>query len=321
MDEVANLSATVGATVLTQTVNIPAPVISTIAFDTTEQPAGLDVIATVNLASANPTLYIPVGLSLVDAMTGDPIDPAQAFLHRSSVLRIPANEMSGVVYIRSLARNTDLMVKIKGPLGFMSDTVLLKKTAVTSLTLSRDTVKGGTTTLVTGTVRLSNRAPVGGTVVELDADTDAANVPASVTVPAGSTSATFTFNTDAVATDTLATIVGAANGTSASDTVTIQAPVLNNFVLDFPTRTVGTSQRARVYIDGNAPVGGMDITIMLVNPSTGVTVPATVNIPEGLRVSSSFLMPIDASIGTTPVVVTLRATLGTVSIDKTFTVN
>jgi hypothetical protein len=158
-------------------------------------------------------------------------------------------------------------------------------------------------------------------VVELDADTDAANVPASVTVPAGSTSATFTFNTDAVAVDTLATIVGAANGTSASDTVTIQAPVLNNFVLDFPTRTVGTSQRARVYIDGNAPVGGMDITIMLVNPSTGVTVPATVNIPEGLRVSSSFLMPIDASIGTTPVVVTLRATLGTVMIDKTFTVN
>jgi hypothetical protein len=321
MDEVANLSATSGATVLTQTVNIPAPVISTIAFDTTEQPAGLDVIATVNLASANPTLYIPVGLSLVDAMTGDPIDPAQAFLHRSSVLTIPANEMSGAVYIRSLARNTDLMVKIKGPLGFLSDTVLLKKTAVSSVTLSRDTVKGGTTSLVTGTVRLSNRAPLGGTVVELDADTDAANVPASVTVPAGSTSATFTFNTDAVAVDTLATIVGAANGTSASDTVTIQAPVLNNFVLDFPTRTVGTSQRARVYIDSNAPVGGMDITIMLVNPSTGVTVPATVNIPEGLRVSSSFLMPIDASIGTTPVVVTLRATLGTVMIDKTFTVN
>ena len=321
MDEVANLSATSGATVLTQTVNIPAPVISTIAFDTTEQPAGLDVIATVNLASANPTLYIPVGLSLVDATTGDPIDPAQAFLHRSSVLTIPANEMSGVVYIRSLARNTDLSVKIKGPLGFMSDTVLLKKTSVSSVTLSRDTVKGGTSTLVTGTVRLSNRAPLGGTVVELDADTDAANVPASVTVPAGSTSATFTFNTDAVATDTLATVTGAANGTSASDTVTIQAPVLNNFVLDFPTRTVGTSQRARVYIDGNAPVGGMDITIMLVNPSTGVTVPATVNIPEGLRVSSSFLMPIDASIGTTPVMVTLRATLGTVSIDKTFTVN
>ena len=52
-----------------------------------------------------------------------------------------------------------------------------------SLSLSPTTVAGGATS--TGTVRLDNPAPAGGTAVALSSSSTAATVPASVTVAAG----------------------------------------------------------------------------------------------------------------------------------------
>src|SRR6187549_295746 len=60
--------------------------------------------------------------------------------------------------------------------------------AVSALTLSSTTVAGGNS--VSGTVTLTGAAPTGGAPVALTG-TDPANVPASVMVPAGSTSASF----------------------------------------------------------------------------------------------------------------------------------
>src|SRR6266446_5684162 len=74
--------------------------------------------------------------------------------------------------------------------------------SLSSLTLSPTSVIGGTQSS-TGTVTLSGAAPAGGAQVALaSSNTAAARVPASVTVAAGATSATFTVSTSAVTAST-----------------------------------------------------------------------------------------------------------------------
>src|SRR5207302_1015048 len=84
---------------------------------------------------------------------------------------------------------------------------------VSSLTVNSTSVVGGVQSS-TGTVTLSGPAPTGGAQVTLSSGNGAANVPAIVTVPAGSSSATFTVNTSIVLVSTSATISASYNGTT-----------------------------------------------------------------------------------------------------------
>src|SRR5262249_11778986 len=83
--------------------------------------------------------------------------------------------------------------------------------ALASVSMNPASLLGGVSS--TGTVSLSGPAPVGGAVVTLTDDSAAANTPASVTVSAGQTAATFTVSTTAVAVVTNVTISGSFNGT------------------------------------------------------------------------------------------------------------
>jgi hypothetical protein len=314
-----NLTATALGMTLNKTLILSAPVLSGIDFSANEVAAGVDVTATVLLATSSDSLYVPVGLALVDATSGDPIAPADAFLHKSNVLTFPAGSTSAIVYIRSVARDTDLSVKIKGPSGFMSAPVLLRKTGAEALELSRGSIRGGTTESVSGTVRLTSKAKVGGQVVNLSVDAGAVKIPVSVTVPAGATSAKFTITAAAVAVDTLATVTAEVNGTTATNSFTVAAPVLTDMKFDFANVKVGGSQRGRVYTDINAPAGGLTVTFELVSPASGVTVPTTVTIPGGTRTSPNFFLPVNAGVGA-PTTVTIRATLNGVSVERTFNV-
>lgn len=83
-------------------------------------------------------------------------------------------------------------------------------------------VNGGTST--TGTVTLSGTAQVGGTVVNLTSSNPAIlTVPATVTIPEGATSATYTINTTAIAPPNQnVTISASALGTSANTSVQVK---------------------------------------------------------------------------------------------------
>src|SRR5205814_10206347 len=65
-----------------------------------------------------------------------------------------------------------------------------------SLTRSPQAVTGGASS--TGTATLNGAAPAGGAVATLQSNTSAAMVPASVTIPAGAKTATFTITTTPV---------------------------------------------------------------------------------------------------------------------------
>lgn len=90
-----------------------------------------------------------------------------------------------------------------------------------ALTLSRTTVAGGVA--VQGTVELSAPAPTGGALVALtSSNRSVAKVPAGVTVPAGSSRATFTITTRVVAVSTQVTISAALGGVTKSALLTVR---------------------------------------------------------------------------------------------------
>jgi hypothetical protein len=87
---------------------------------------------------------------------------------------------------------------------------------ISSFTLSPASVQGGTS--FAGTVTLSAPAPSGGaTVTSSSGDTAVATVPASVTVPAGATSATFIVTTQSVPSNTTVVIIGTYEGIASGD--------------------------------------------------------------------------------------------------------
>jgi hypothetical protein len=90
---------------------------------------------------------------------------------------------------------------------------------LSSIMLSPSSVNGGATS--TGTVTLSGAAPNGGAIVYLSSNATAATVPASVTVGAGATSATFTVSTNAVTASTPATVTASYAGGSKTAQLTV----------------------------------------------------------------------------------------------------
>ncbi len=90
---------------------------------------------------------------------------------------------------------------------------------LTSLTLNPTSVIGGLQSS-TGTVALSAPAPAGGAQVFLSSS-GPANVPSSVIVPAGASSATFTVRTSGVLFSTSATISASYNGTTRTATLAV----------------------------------------------------------------------------------------------------
>src|SRR5262249_13902533 len=88
----------------------------------------------------------------------------------------------------------------------VTTTLTINPAVLSTVVVNPAAVIGGTASI--GTVTLSGPAAPGGTVVALASDNALASVPASVTVTAGATTATFSVNTIAVAAQISANILG-----------------------------------------------------------------------------------------------------------------
>jgi hypothetical protein len=274
-----DLSTTAGASYngdsASTPVNVMAPILTALNYDASVL-GGVSVPGTATTSAALP-LVTPVLLSLVDATSGDPISPAVATVTNTTVY---SAQTTGFFQVQTSPVQAPVTVKVKGPLGFLGGGLLINPPAP-MLTLNRTTIVGGISSSVAGTVTLDGKAPAGGYVVAISSDNAAANVPASVTVPAGSKTATFSFLTKAVATDQTANISASANSFSSSAPLQITAPTLKTFTFSRATVKRGRANTGTVYISSKAPVGGLTINLMVTNPATGVTAPATLTIPAG----------------------------------------
>jgi WD40 repeat protein len=173
-------------------------------------------------------------------------------------------------------------------------------------------VVGGNTTV--GTVTLGGPAPAGGIAVSLTCSS-LVSVPATVTVPAGQTTATFTAGTMSVSTTTAATITATLNGTSAMVTFEITPLALASLTLNPTTLPGGDNSTGTVTFSGPAPTGGLVVSLSCSDAS--VTVPKTVTVPAG-QASATFLVSTTAA--TAEKSVTITATNGGVVEKATLTI-
>ena len=196
--------------------------------------------------------------------------------------------------------------------------------ALSSVSLSPSTVQGGAASAAT--VTLTAAAPSGGAVVSLSSsNTAVATVAASVTVPAGATSATTSVATSAVSSTTTSVISATRNGVTRSATLTVTAPAppapaatLDTVSLSPASVQGGSSSSATVTLTANAPAGGAVVSFSSSNTAVA-TVPASMTVPEGVnsRVVVNFVSTSPVSATATSVI---SATYNGVTRSATLTV-
>jgi hypothetical protein len=185
--------------------------------------------------------------------------------------------------------------------------------ALQSITVQPHT--GGTS--VQGQATLIGRAPPGGVVVALSSNSDRANVPQSVTVPAGVASAPFTITTRVVTQPTPVQILGTGFGVSKTADLVVQPPVPTSVTFGGKDRTFINSRN----VVGGSPVQDIKVTLSTSAPS-GYSVQLSSNNPALIAVPSSVTFDgatpdaiITTAVATVsqPTIVNITATAGATS--------
>ncbi len=154
--------------------------------------------------------------------------------------------------------------------------------APASVTVAPASVPGGTA--ATGTVTLARPAVTGGIVVTLTSDSPLAAVPATITVPAGAISSTFTVTTTPPGSaDGTAHLTASADGGTQMATLTVTRPVVRSAaqMLTLAPATVagGGTSTGTVTLNQAAPTGGA--AVQLSSDSPLAAVPASVVVAAG----------------------------------------
>jgi hypothetical protein len=156
------------------------------------------------------------------------------------------------------------------------------------------------------TITLTDKAPAAGVSVAIAITSTPANlivtVPANqttITIPAGSTSGSFTIQASATLVGQ-ATITATAGGVTVAATVTVAPAVLTGQLVINPTIIfVGGSATGTVTLSGPAPQAGVPITLSSANPSIA-SVPASVTVPAGSS-KATFTVTAGTTAGTTTI--------------------
>ncbi len=159
-----------------------------------------------------------------------------------------------------------------------------------------------------GSVTLPTAAPAGGTVIPLSSSNPAvASVPSTVTVPGGSTSASFTIATGSVAASTSVTIAAAFASGTRSAPLTVSPPSISSLTLS-PTNVLGgVSAQGTVTLPIAAGGQGALVQLSSNNPSFA-SVPANVTVAAGATTAT---FPISTTTASSPIAVAISATYGT----------
>jgi acetyl esterase/lipase len=309
------------------------PIVSAIATDfrATEPGAGADtgefVITRTGSTSSPLTVSLLTDGSAVDGTdyTGIPATVTfNAGVSRLAVTLTPQDDLAdegteNATLTVAPASGMNLGRFDGNAVDLLDDEPLLGALALASLSISPAAAPGGGAK-PTGTAVLNGPAPAGGVSVALASSDPAAAVPASVTVPAGASSATFSITTQVVTADRPVTISATFRTATRTAALTIQAPVLSSLSLT-PASFIGGCQTStgKVTLTGKAPAGG--IVVSLANGNPAAAMPASVTVAAGAT-SASFAITAPAvtssQVGT--VTASQDGSQGTISKSGTLTV-
>jgi len=281
----------------TLTVTPAAVTASSLTLNPTSVTGGANSTGTVTLSAAAPTGGAAV--SLQSSNTAAAVVPAS--------VNVPAGSTSATFTITTSTVTAGTSVTITATLGVSrTATLVVNPPVLSTLTRTPTSVVGGNNS--TGTVTLTGKAPAGGAVVTLSSsNTAAAVVPASVTVAAGATSATFTITTNGVATSTSSTITAVYGGVTRTTTLTVTVASLTSLTLNPTSVTRGSSSTGTVTLTGFAPPGGAVVALTSSNTAQA-QVPSSIIVPSGARTASFTVTTSSAAAATVRISGTYRGT-------------
>lgn len=300
------------------TITVPAGS-STTTFTITTTSVTSSTIATItgSLAGVNQSATLTISPSGLEGLTINPTS-VQGGTSATGTVTLFAAATTGGTKITLSSSNASATVpgSVTVPAGATTASFTISTSAVTTLTTSTltasllgspqtailtitpgtgstlqsvsfnpATVAGGATSI--GTVTLSGNAPVGGTTVNLSANSSTISLPPSVLIQAGSSSATFIVNTKAVSTSTTVTVVAKSGTVSISGSLVIQPISLVGLTTSL-SALVGGSQltlSGQVQLGAAAGKGGDKVTLKSSNAAI-LSVPASVTVPSGSQVGS-----------------------------------
>jgi hypothetical protein len=176
-----------------------------------------------------------------------------------------------------------------------------------SLALSAPVVMGGSTS-AGNTVTLSTPDPAGASISLVSSNPAAASVPASITIGANLSAATFPIATSLVAVPTPVTITAYYLGNPTAATMRVDPGALTA-VRSSSVSVIGPASLTGTASLSGGILGGASVYLVSSNPAV-VSVPGTVSIPSG---SLSATFPITVKAVTVRSPITLTATLGSLS--------
>lgn len=183
-------------------------------------------------------------------------------------------------------------------------------TGVSAVTLAPSSVIGGGGAM--GTVTLSQAAPGGGATVQLSSDNGDATVPATVVVPAGKKTATFSIQTVLVSQPETADISASYQGGMRSSVLALLPLPAGAMSLALTPNSVQGGGTATGTVTLHGPAGPGGLVVKLQSNKNGVSLPKSVTIPAG-AVTVSF------TIKTSVVAATTNATITATSPGKSAT--
>ncbi len=145
-----------------------------------------------------------------------------------------------------------------------------------------DAAVSGCQTSRTGRVLLEGPAPAGGTVVTITESHPGATFPASVTVPAGATSATFSYTVKASkGAPVTAPVTASAGFSSISRDLTVNPPKAATVTVSPNPVKGGANATGSIILECAAPAGGMSVTLLSANPAVANPTAAKITILAG----------------------------------------
>ena len=202
--------------------------VSTVVLASASVSAGTSGQATVTITTAAPS----GGVSVLLASSNTAVVTVPASV------AIAAGASSATFTVTAVSVGTAAIVASMNGTSAQSATLTVtpRLAALASIVLNATSVVGGNN--LGGTVNLTAAAPAPGATVSLTA-TDPLVVPATVVVPAGATSATFTIETRIVSSTVSSTISGSYGGASATATLSVTRTnvAIASFGVTGPTET------------------------------------------------------------------------------------
>ena len=272
----ATVTASLNGTSASASLTITPVTVSAVQCSPATVVSGASTACTVTLSQAAPSGGSVVNLSSnLAALTV----PASVSLVANS-LSASFNATAGSVTVNTPATVT---AALNGSSTTAAVTVAPQIVTVSALQCSPTTVSAGVSTSCT--VTLSKSTSSGGSVVSLKSNNAALPVPASVTVPAGSTSASFVGTPGSVTTNQSATLTASLNGASATATVTVAPLAVPTLQCSPTTVTSGGKTSCTVTLSQSAPSSGSSVSLLSNNAV--LTVPTAVTVSGGAT-SASF---------------------------------